>query len=360
MVGMLGRGVGDIGVANFYITALEGRREFTDYSTPFGQEESCFLLRKEAPSPRWQSLALPFTGDTWLGILVVVSLMGPIFYCLASFSTTRKESLAEHSLVFTSLYTIGVTLRVSRPFLPNHPSLQVFLVFLWLYVIIVTVAYCANLTAFLTVERVPEGITSLQELYNSPLLVYGQGPFFGDNMAEAKNQYVKGLADRFFAMSNIEEIYKKLISGYGVYISSRNHLVYTGSSYASSVGVPTLRIIPECFQPFNVAIGLQSHSPLKRYFDTAVLWLTEGGFLHHWFDETLLQARIYRMSEKETEEEDKNIKGNAKEKEFSGIQKNIALTVEHIQGTFMILGIGCGISYLAFIIECSAVTLLRK
>ncbi|KAK8389731.1 hypothetical protein O3P69_009021 [Scylla paramamosain] len=32
----------------------------------------------------------------------------------------------------------------------------------------------------------------LKELYNSPLLVYGQGPFFGDNMAEAKNQYVKG------------------------------------------------------------------------------------------------------------------------------------------------------------------------
>ena len=63
--------------------------------------------------------------------------------------------------------------------------------FLWLYVIIVTVAYSANLTAFLTVERVPLGITSLKQLFDSSLLVYGIGPFFRNNMAQAKNEFVK-------------------------------------------------------------------------------------------------------------------------------------------------------------------------
>ena len=64
--------------------------------------------------------------------------------------------------------------------------------FLWVHVIIVTVAYSANLTAFLTVERIPEGITSLKQLYDSKLFVYGiGGPFFADNMAESGNEYVR-------------------------------------------------------------------------------------------------------------------------------------------------------------------------
>lgn len=71
------------------------------------------------------------------------------------------------------------------------------MVFLWVYVIIVTVAYSANLTAFLTVERVPEGIRSLQQLYHSQLLVYGIGPFFRNNMDEAKNEFVKVISTYF-------------------------------------------------------------------------------------------------------------------------------------------------------------------
>lgn len=38
MVGLFARGDGDIGVANIFITALGGRREFQEYTTPYGQE----------------------------------------------------------------------------------------------------------------------------------------------------------------------------------------------------------------------------------------------------------------------------------------------------------------------------------
>lgn len=38
MVGLFARGEGDIGVANLFITALGGRREFQEYTTPYGQE----------------------------------------------------------------------------------------------------------------------------------------------------------------------------------------------------------------------------------------------------------------------------------------------------------------------------------
>lgn len=47
MVGLFARGDGDIGVANLFITALGGRREFQEYTTPYGQEvasASVFLI----------------------------------------------------------------------------------------------------------------------------------------------------------------------------------------------------------------------------------------------------------------------------------------------------------------------------
>lgn len=38
MVGMLGRGEGDIGMAGLFITALKGREEFQGYTSPYDQE----------------------------------------------------------------------------------------------------------------------------------------------------------------------------------------------------------------------------------------------------------------------------------------------------------------------------------
>lgn len=40
MVGLLGRGVGDIGVGSLFITALGGRQEFQEYTAPYDNEVS--------------------------------------------------------------------------------------------------------------------------------------------------------------------------------------------------------------------------------------------------------------------------------------------------------------------------------
>lgn len=51
----------------------------------------------------------------------------------------------------------------------------------------------------------------------------------------------------------------------------------------------------ECFQPFNVAMGLQSHSPLKKNFDRVVSWIVEAGLMKYWFEETLVIAKKVSM-----------------------------------------------------------------
>ncbi|MPC59574.1 hypothetical protein E2C01_053598 [Portunus trituberculatus] len=119
---------------------------------------------------------------------------------------------------------------------------QIFVGFLWVYVIIVLEAYSAKLVAFLTVERFPEGINTLEELYHSSLPVYGQTPWWVDSLTAAKNVYARKLVSQYSTLTDFEDIYKHLDSGKGVYIASSNNLIYT-ISLLSKNGNPTMRIM---------------------------------------------------------------------------------------------------------------------
>ncbi|XP_063874183.1 ionotropic receptor 93a-like [Scylla paramamosain] len=347
LVGMLARGEADIVLANLFVANVKGRTKFQEYTFPHGQVETCFMVKKPSPLPRWQSVSLPYTLEVWLAVMGVILLAGPLLHTLAYSSVSRDgDKLACRSLPYLSLYTLAMHFRVSQTVLPLRTSLQVFVVFLWVHIIIVTVAYSANLTAFLTVERIPEGITSLKQLYDSKLFVYGiGGPFFADNMAESGNEYVRGLVSRFVPMPSSEIIYSHLMRGRGVHIDALNHLSYVKSLYTDSRGFSTLRIIQECFQPYSVAMGVQSHSPLKRNFNIVINWIFEAGLVSRWFEETLTLVKKYKREDS----------GSPSETEKSEVEdsseETISLTMEHLQGLFVILCIGFATAAMFFIVE---------
>ncbi|KAK8397138.1 hypothetical protein O3P69_004673 [Scylla paramamosain] len=83
MVGLFARGEGDIGIANLFISAMGGRKEHQWYTAPYGQESTCILIKKGASMPQWQSLALPFRRNTWIAVLVMGLVLGPIFFALS-------------------------------------------------------------------------------------------------------------------------------------------------------------------------------------------------------------------------------------------------------------------------------------
>lgn len=59
-------------------------------------------------------------------------------------------------------------------------STRVFVMFLWLYSTILTIAYSTNLTAFLLVQKPPASIQTIAEIFDSGLEVADIGaPFNG-------------------------------------------------------------------------------------------------------------------------------------------------------------------------------------
>ncbi|XP_042228916.1 ionotropic receptor 93a-like isoform X1 [Homarus americanus] len=342
LVGLLGTGEGDIGIANLFITALGGRKEYQEYTTYYDQETTCFLIQSEAQIPRWQSLALPYTATTWLVILLGLVLTGPLLYCLTKLASFRGEKMANSSLAYTSLYTAGMHFRSTQLQVPTSSSLQVLVVFLWLYIIILTTGYSSNLTAFLTVDRTPPGINTIKELYHSSLTVYGLGPFFGNNMAQSMNDHLRDLSRRFEPLWDFGIISSHVIKGDGVMIQTQRYLTFSSAQLTTPRGVPKVRVMQECFLPFNVAVGLQSHSPLKTNFDKVVSWIYQSGLPNYWHKQTLILSKKYKREEEEVKA--------TPESEVAG-GGGVSLTLEHVQGVFFILGLGYVAAQLVFMLE---------
>lgn len=73
----------------------------------------------------------------------------------------------------------------------NVIEFQIFVAFLWVYVIIVLEAYSAKLVFFLTVKRIPEGINTIEELYYSSLPIYGNTRYYIDSLELAQNIHAR-------------------------------------------------------------------------------------------------------------------------------------------------------------------------
>ncbi|KAK3876185.1 hypothetical protein Pcinc_019006 [Petrolisthes cinctipes] len=278
LLGELHRDETDIGLANLYITI--NRLGALDYSAPFSDDGSCFMARVEPPLPRWQALAFPFHPWTWLAILVGLILSGPILFLLAAASSRcGDETKYLAGLSASWHYSFGIHFREPQWSLPRMDNTRVFVLFLWLYTMILTIAYSTNLTAFLLVQKSPASIQTIDEVYDSGIQVAGIGA----------------------ALNGAKE---------------------------------------ECFMPFNIGMGLQRHSPLKRKFDEVIGWIQQSG---------ILKIDVRRALRLAATTKEYGGKAEGQEEEEEGAV--VALNVDHMQGVFMVAVIGWFIAIIVFILE---------
>ncbi|XP_047481622.1 ionotropic receptor 93a-like [Penaeus chinensis] len=305
LVGALARNEGQLGVANIFLSDNNNRRLVQDFTQPydadvFGVDNafvamSCFMARSAPPLPRWQSLALPFTFEVWMAVLLGVLVLSPVLFWLARGSEVSGEEMAGlKTLSSSSLYYWGILLRISQARVPVQPSTQILVAFLWICSVILTVGYSSNLTAFLTVSRTPSGIETFSQLYGSRQEVIGMGTFFKISMISSRNKYLNGLADRYAPYSDFGQALLPVKRGKGVFIESRKYLEYLINTQFTNRGSSSMRIIKECFTPYSVAVALQLHSPLKGQLNLVLSRLVESGLVRQWFLETLRRTKSVR------------------------------------------------------------------
>ncbi|KAG7160818.1 Ionotropic receptor 93a-like 12, partial [Homarus americanus] len=137
------------------------------------------------------------------------------------YTNSGQEIGSVGSIDLSYYYTYGVLLRVPQSQLPKATNTQVFVTFLWIYAIVLTIAYCTNLTAFLLVNKAPASVETIRELHDSDLKVAGMGQFYKKELAAASDPYLKGLTNIYEGQSSTEEAYQKVLKGTAVFLQNR-------------------------------------------------------------------------------------------------------------------------------------------
>ncbi|XP_064101116.1 ionotropic receptor 93a-like [Macrobrachium nipponense] len=239
---------------------------------------------------------------------------------------------------------------------PLGTPTQIYMIFLGLYVTVLTTCYSGNLTAFLTVERPRATIETVRELYSSGLDVVTVGYFFKVSLEESGNIYLKGLASRYKGLSSYQESYNSLERGEAVLLETRTYLQYLVATDFTINGKPSMRIMKECYAPYSIAIALQKNFPLKKSFDKILGWLYDAGILQKWFLNLLRMTRVSKTAKKQDEAQGLiNVTGTPEFEEAGGgrLGENgpIALSVNHLQGIFYIHLAGLVLSTALFLSE---------
>ncbi|XP_064096227.1 uncharacterized protein LOC135208037 isoform X2 [Macrobrachium nipponense] len=344
-----------------YITSWYGRG-FTSKAELFPDKisnlrrgvvrKSCYMARVDLPLPRWQSLGLPFRMATWIAIFVGLLLSGPLLYVLAVFS--EKSGFEEpgfRHITLSIFYTCGAHFSYPLRNQPMGSGLKIFVVFLWIYILLISTGYRSNLTAFLTVVRQPASIETFKDLYESGLQVMGI-PFFKTSLEFSGNQYLRALVDKFRVSLAFRETTKDVLDGKAVTINSRIYLEAVGAQLKRK-GKPLVRIMKECFSSYAVGLAYPRNSPLKSKFDLWISRIFDSGLVRRWLLNSLTRYQKLQkgnISANDEEEEEEEAPQDGKESAGGATP----LSLEHMQGLFIILGFGFALSTVAFSIEMFA------
>ncbi|XP_071518339.1 ionotropic receptor 21a-like [Panulirus ornatus] len=242
LMGQLQRREVDIGLANWFISTHW--LQAIDLTSPYRTEVMIFMTLTEPPLPHWQALAFPFHQWTWLAVLVGIIVSGPLLFLLARASDKCGGELTSlQSLSYSWYYAFGVHFCRTHTSLPRSISTQVFVMFLWLYTMILTMVYSANLKSFLLVKKQPSVMQTLQDLHESGLEVASGVELYKYEFAMSSNPYLQGMTRVYKYYDSMEKLLPPVLQGRSVSLSPYSYVDFIIKTRFTKQGNSRFRIM---------------------------------------------------------------------------------------------------------------------
>jgi len=334
IVGDLINGDSDIGAANIFIE--ERRMNLIDFTTPISYTKACFAAPGAKPLPRWSSPIRPLSTDAWysLAAFILIAIITLIFVSKASM---KPEANEYNSWSFDMIYVLGFLSMRPPSVYPKHDPLKIYLGFLWLFSILVTIMYSANLISFLSIVPRTSPIKTLKQLDETGIIITATG-FYKSQLLKSEDVYLNSIAGKVEPMGDFIEAMYKVASGTRVTLQNTDYLDLYISTFFSGGDGSAIRMVDECFNPYSAAFALQRFSPYKKSFDKVVMSIFESGLNKYWKFEVNEKFRADQLEDiKTTDEED--------------IDSQQPLTLDHLQGVFMLFCIGILLSTVMLLLE---------
>ncbi|XP_071745192.1 ionotropic receptor 21a-like [Lepeophtheirus salmonis] len=341
MIGMTQRQEVDFTVGS--ITQTPMREEVIDFSFTTFHTHSTFITRKPAPVPKWKSMFEPFQIELWISLIIAV------FGFLFSYFLFLKVSNFEESLSFSlsSLNILGSFINQGIKH-PRESSSRILIGSWFLFSICIAATYGGSLISYLTLPRRQAPIDTLKQLDKSDLnVVILNGTLFENEFRDSKYPIYQSLWKKFVqtgpdcdTLFNCFE-FTRDIPGWS-YIMDYDLLesLKITSSFDENEG-DNLHLASEEFIPSQYAIVLRKNSPYLSEFDSSLIKLRQAGLINLWRNDILIKRRF---------ENKQKLKKNNKKKVDKSSSIEQPITLDHLQGAFIVylIGIGSGIMIFSY------------
>ncbi|MPC50445.1 putative glutamate receptor [Portunus trituberculatus] len=330
------------------LTPTSKRLEVIDYLRLEPTDYMVVLSEKPSLLSAVMSIMRPFSNELWVGLVVGLVVWSMTAWML---QLLWKEATGGPGVSLRRILMYGWGALLEQP--PADPSKNFsgqMLVGWWLvFCLIIVTGFKSSLIAHLTVQaksQTPEGLQDLVEFDNwkwgiEPWMLDGQLLNYFEKSTDQVVQEVYQRIEKF----TLKELLQKVLEGRYSIVSAKNYLmVIIASNYVDKYGQMPFHIgreergILACF-----GWGIRKGAPFLEAFLTLASRLEDAGLIKHW-TEVVVAQRVKETRAKAAPKAT-NVLGSLDE------DKEVILSMDHLQGAFYLLFLGSGVASITLLTE---------
>ncbi|XP_041969250.1 uncharacterized protein LOC121726087 [Aricia agestis] len=316
----------DLVIGNIEVTKTI--RKWFHPTISYTQDEMTWCVPKAGKASTWNNLIIIFQWTTWLATFGSLIVMGLVFHYLYYRENRGVTKWPTNSI----LMTLSMLLGWGALFTPKSSTFRI-LIFTWLcFSINISISYESFLRIFLMHPRFERQISSESDLIQSRIPLGGREiyrSYFETNNASAFYLYRKYKSTTFS-----EGIRRAALDRNFAVVSSRRQAEYIDQKLGKGAGLTYC--FPESHNLYKYGVVLLARKwyPMLERFKYIIRAVSENGLIDKWNKELFIHT-----------------------KSADSTQTIVPLSVQHLSGAFILIGILYTLGIVIFIIE--VLTLLK-
>lgn len=310
------------------------RRMFCDFTTSHYNEGITWCVPRAQLAPKWRNLLDTFLYETWLSMIAAYFMVSTIvWYCCSC----EPRDVTSYTLIQDSLkYLFSVFLAVSVSMTPKKFSSRI-VFFVWVvFSLHFVAAYQAKLISVLLSPTYETQINSVEEIL-AKQMDWGAVPSLKRFYVDKEDWRVRYLFENWKACPDADACLHRIAykRDFALIIMSV-HAEYEVLSYLDANSQSRIYCFPKVYLVYPSEMYMRKGFPFQDRLNQLILRIKDAGFIFKWMND--LQYREFIRQLRIANEQHPR-------------EQTQKLTLDHLQGAFMIWALGYGSAILAFIGE---------
>ncbi|XP_013134836.1 PREDICTED: glutamate receptor ionotropic, delta-2 [Papilio polytes] len=296
-----------IDMAAAFLTRLVKFNKMATFSNDLDEGVWMMMLKRPKESAAGSGLLAPFETYVWYLIMAAVICYGP---CI-TFLTRMKSKLVRDkegpiNLPASIWFVYGSFIKQGTSLSPEANTTRVLFATWWIFIILLSAFYTANLTAFLTLSKFTLDIESPKDLYKKSyrwVAAEGGAVQYTIRNPEEELYYINKMVSNGraqFRSVKRDEDYLPIVRAGAVLVKEQtaiDHLMYGDYLRKAREGVIesercTYVVAPQFFMKKQRAFAYPNNTTLKILFDTVITNLLKAGIVNHLLHRDLPATKI--------------------------------------------------------------------